>query len=74
MQNCPDIKIYVFSHHGSGHGFGHGFGLDKGLALGQVQGQGGHAISGCQVDDQGQGLGQEMFGRALFGPLAPLTH
>ena len=30
--------------------------------------QGGH------VDDQGQGLGLEMFGRALFGPLAPLTH
>ena len=46
MQNCPDIKIYVFSHHGSGHGFGHGFGLDKGLALGQVQGQGGQATSG----------------------------
>ena len=31
-------------------------------------------FQGGQVDDQGQGLGLEMFGRALFGPLAPLTH
>ena len=31
-------------------------------------------LQGGQVDDQGQGMGLEMFGRALFGPLPPLTH